>query len=159
MLIVSGGVSKGKKDFTLKALKSLKADLKFWWVKIKPGRPTAFGMIKNKPIFCVPGTPATSIVVFEKFVKPSILKMMDCKDRIPSFVEARIREQIKVRKGRRYFLRVKLKKVSQGYSAQLSGRQEPVLLNSLIAGQGLLTVLENEQEIKKGSLRKIDILN
>ncbi|MDD5045218.1 MAG: molybdopterin molybdotransferase MoeA [Candidatus Omnitrophica bacterium] len=159
VLILSGGVSRGKKDIILKMLLRMRADIKFWWVKIKPGRPFAFALLKQKPIFCVPGTPATSFVVFEKFIRPAILKMMGYKNPARHKIMAEVAEKISVDKGRRHFLRVKIAGQGSKIRAYLSGRQVPVLLKSLAACDGLLTVPEDRGKISAGEKYPVEILD
>jgi len=48
----------------------------FLKVAMKPGKPLAFGTIGGKPAFGLPGNPVSSMVSFEQFVRPSLLKMM-----------------------------------------------------------------------------------
>ena len=48
----------------------------FWKVDIKPGRPTAFGVRGRTPVFSLPGNPVSSLLTFEQFVRPALLRMM-----------------------------------------------------------------------------------
>jgi len=158
-LVLSGGVSKGKKDIILKMLLNMHADIKFWWVKIKPGRPFAFALLKQKPVFCVPGTPATSFVVFEKFIRPALLKMMGYKNLGRHKIMTEVAENIEVDKGRRHFLRVKITEGNKRIRSHLSGQQVPVLLKSLLACDGLLTVSEDVGKIHIGERYPVEILD
>ena len=49
--------------------------MNFWRVAMKPGKPQAYGNIEGKPVFGLPGNPVSSLVVFELFVRPALLKM------------------------------------------------------------------------------------
>ena len=80
MLIVSGGVSVGDYDFVKDVLKDLGTDMKFWRVAMKPGKPLAFGMMRRTPVFGLPGNPVSSMVAFEQFARPAVLKMSGALD-------------------------------------------------------------------------------
>jgi len=57
-------------------LEKLGAEIKVYKVAIKPGKPMTFALLNGKPIFGLPGNVVASMVCFEKFVRPVILKMM-----------------------------------------------------------------------------------
>ncbi|MBF0544309.1 MAG: molybdopterin molybdotransferase MoeA [Candidatus Riflebacteria bacterium] len=76
LLIITGGVSKGDFDFIPGVLKSLKTEIKFEQVEIKPGRPMIFGKNKKCFIFGLPGNPVATFILFEIFVKPLALRLM-----------------------------------------------------------------------------------
>ena len=77
-IITSGGVSVGEADFTKKIMREL-GDVAFWTLAIKPGRPMAFGKIKNKDkeavLFGLPGNPVAVMVTFYQFVQDILLFM------------------------------------------------------------------------------------
>ena len=72
MLLVSGGVSAGKYDLVKPALRELGATFHFERVRVQPGQPTAFGTVGRKPVFGLPGNPASSLITFELFARPAL---------------------------------------------------------------------------------------
>ncbi|MBI5343996.1 MAG: molybdopterin molybdotransferase MoeA, partial [Deltaproteobacteria bacterium] len=78
-IITSGGVSVGDYDFVKDVLKEMGSHMLFWKVALKPGKPLAFGVIGGKPAFGLPGNPISSLVSFEQFVRPALLKMAGVK--------------------------------------------------------------------------------
>jgi molybdopterin molybdotransferase len=77
VMILSGGASVGDHDHVHPALVALAGpDFAFWKVKIKPGKPLAFGTIGRCAVFGLPGNPVSAQVTFEVFGRPSLLKMM-----------------------------------------------------------------------------------
>ncbi len=76
VVITSGGLSKGKYDFVKETFQSLGVDIKFRNIAMKPGKPAVFGAINKTLIFGFPGNPSASMISFEQFVKPALLKMM-----------------------------------------------------------------------------------
>lgn len=72
LLILSGGVSVGKKDFVPLALKKAGVKCLFHKVAVKPGKPVWFGKKGRTLVFGLPGNPVSSLVAFSLFVKPAI---------------------------------------------------------------------------------------
>ncbi|MCB9059936.1 MAG: molybdopterin molybdotransferase MoeA [Halobacteriovoraceae bacterium] len=72
VLILSGGVSKGKFDYVPNALKNLGAQIQFHKIKQKPGKPMLFATVKerNKAIFGLPGNPVSALICFKRYVVP-----------------------------------------------------------------------------------------
>ncbi|HVF32155.1 MAG TPA: gephyrin-like molybdotransferase Glp [Acidimicrobiales bacterium] len=80
-LVTSGGVSMGDFDEVKKVLVELGAGEEAWMqVAIKPAKPLAFAMVgppdAAKPVFGLPGNPASSMVSFELFARPALRQMM-----------------------------------------------------------------------------------
>jgi len=75
LILTSGGVSVGDKDFTKEAFYELGMQNYFSGVDIKPGRPTSFGKLDNCFVINLPGNPLAAMVNFEMFVKPTIAKL------------------------------------------------------------------------------------
>ncbi|HEX9930411.1 MAG TPA: gephyrin-like molybdotransferase Glp [Pyrinomonadaceae bacterium] len=80
VLILSGGVSVGKYDFTKTALRELGAQILFERVALRPGKPTVFGRLNDCLIFGLPGNPVSAIVTFNLFVRAALLKMQGASD-------------------------------------------------------------------------------
>ena len=76
-LVTSGGVSMGDLDEVKKVLVELGASDDAWMqVAIKPAKPLAFAVVGDKPVFGLPGNPASSMVSFELFARPALRQMM-----------------------------------------------------------------------------------
>ena len=105
VLISSAGISVGDYDFVKEALKDLGMEMVFWRVAMKPGKPMAFGTIHGKPVFGLPGNPVSSMVSFEQFVRPALLKMMGHRQIFRPVIEAILQEEIRKEPGRRHYLR------------------------------------------------------
>jgi len=75
IIITSGGISMGDKDFTKEAFTNLGMELHFDKVDIKPGKPTAFGTIGKTVVINLPGNPLASMVNYEIFVRAAIRKI------------------------------------------------------------------------------------
>ncbi len=90
LILTSGGVSVGDKDFTIEAFKNAGMEVLFSKVNIKPGKPTTFGKLGRGFVINLPGNPLAAMVNFEMFVKPTLLKLSGSK----SFYHATITTQV-----------------------------------------------------------------
>ena len=69
VIITSGGVSMGDRDFVRKIMED-EGEIDFWRIKVRPGSPPLFGGWKETPIFGLPGNPVSSHVVFRVLCGP-----------------------------------------------------------------------------------------
>lgn len=76
VIVLSGGVSVGEHDFVKQVLDEMGMELLFWKVRQRPGKPLAFGILDEKPVFGLPGNPVSSAVCFEQYVRPALARMM-----------------------------------------------------------------------------------
>jgi molybdopterin molybdotransferase len=75
VVVLSGGVSMGKYDFTKPVLKELGAEIFFERVNLRPGKPTVFARLGNTAVFGLPGNPVSVAVTFNLFARTAILAM------------------------------------------------------------------------------------
>lgn len=76
VLVFSGGVSVGEHDLVKSVLDAMGMELYFWKVRQRPGKPLAFGLLKETPVFGLPGNPVSSAMCFEQHVRPALAKML-----------------------------------------------------------------------------------
>ena len=138
-LITSGGVSVGEHDFVKSVLERL-GEINFWRVAMKPGKPQAYGISDGKPIFGLPGNPVSSLVVFELFVRPALLKMAGHTELLRPTFKATLAEPITNRDGRVNYMRAILKASNGNYTAETTGPQGSGILHSLVLANGLITI-------------------
>ena len=99
VLITSGGVSVGEADFIKETLEKI-GKVNFWKVAMKPGRPLAFGKIKNAWFFGLPGNPVSVMVTFYMFVQPALKKFMGQEHVKPLMINATCKTTLRKRPGR-----------------------------------------------------------
>ncbi len=92
LVVSTGGVSVGDRDVVKDVLEALCAQLSFWKVRVKPGKPLAFGVSQQGkvPLIGVPGNPVSAYVGFWQFVRPAILKAQGRSDWCLARVSARL---------------------------------------------------------------------
>ena len=138
-LITSGGVSVGEHDVVKTVLAKL-GEINFWRVAMKPGKPQAYGLADGKPIFGLPGNPVSSLVVFELFVRPALLKMAGHTDLLRPTFKATLTETVTNRDGRVNYMRAILTESDGQYIAETTGPQGSGILHSLVLANGLITI-------------------
>ncbi len=151
MLITSGGVSMGDYDL-VKDVLAKQGEISFWTVRMKPGKPLAFGVIEGVPHLGLPGNPVSSMVTFEIFARPAIMKMMGKKNLSKPSVRAILENDIKNTDGRRIFARAIVRREDDRYFAQLTGPQGSGILTSMARANGLAIIPEDVKGMKAGDV-------
>ena len=166
MLITSGGVSKGDYDI-VKDVLAEQGEIGFWTVCMKPGKPIAFGVIKKVkgrrmrkvPHLGLPGNPVSSMITFEQFARPAILKMMGRRILAKPTIRAIIEDNIANTDGRRLFARVTVTRRSGQYRASLTGPQGSGILTSMAEADGLAVIPESSKGVKAGDMVEVQMLD
>jgi molybdopterin molybdotransferase len=78
LILSTGGMSVGEEDHLRNAVSTL-GEIALWRVRIKPGKPFAFGRVENTPFIGLPGNPVSAIVTFCLFVRPYLLARQGCR--------------------------------------------------------------------------------
>ena len=115
IVVTSGGVSVGPKDFMPMTVASLgEPGLLFSGVAVKPGKPTTLALAGRKPIFALPGHPASALLMFQLLVRPVIWQLSGRMAMKREAVKALAGMRMFSAKGRRTFVMVKLRKTKSG---------------------------------------------
>lgn len=104
LLLLSGGVSKGKYDLVKEVLEGLGAEFYFDSVAIRPGKPLVFGQVQSKFFFGLPGNPVSSFVTFELFARPAIQVLGGGDFARPKFLRARLGSAVRHNSGLTTFM-------------------------------------------------------
>jgi len=167
MLITTGGVSMGDFD-VVKDVLAREGKLVFWKVRMRPGRPVTFGLIKGRSKAGVakeivhlglPGNPVSAMVTFEVFARPAMLKMMGRENLAKPTIEAIIEEPIANDGGFRIFARAIVEKRKGQYFARLTGPQGAGILTSMSRANGLVVVSEDRLRVEKGETVPVMMLD
>jgi molybdopterin molybdotransferase len=75
MILVSGGSSKGERDYITASIEQLGGKILFHGINIKPGKPTIFATLWGKPVFGLPGHPVSCIMALTRFVMPLVKRL------------------------------------------------------------------------------------
>lgn len=167
MLLTSGGVSVGDYD-VVKDVLAKQGEIGFWTVRMKPGKPLAFGMIKgsngagvmrNIPHLGLPGNPVSSMITFELFARPAIMKMMGRHDLTQPPIKAVLENSVVNEDGRRIFARVALERRGEQYFAKLTGPQGSGILTSMALANALAIIPEDRERVAAGETVSVMMLD
>ncbi len=125
---------------------------------MKPGKPMAFGMIRGKPVFGLPGNPVSSMVSFEQFVRPALLKMMGHRQIFRRVIEGILKEDLPVKPGRRQYIRAVVSIDHERYVVATTGAQGSGILNSMVKANGLIVIPEDRDLVRAGEKVKVQII-
>jgi molybdopterin molybdotransferase len=138
ILITTGGVSVGDRDYVKTAIEEVGGSITFWKVNMKPGKPLAFAMLQGKPVFALPGNPVSAMVSFELFVRPSILKAMGHQRLHRPKIRMALMEPLVNRGKRPHLVRGIVSRSGDCYRISTTGNQSSGRLSSLTQGNGLI---------------------
>lgn len=160
MLVTSAGVSRGDYDI-VKDVLAREGEVAFWTVAMKPGKPLAFGAFqkdgRHVPHIGLPGNPVSSMVAFELFGRPAILKMMGKTDWRRPVVRAISEDRIEnVGDPRVFYARCIVTDRNGTYYARLTGAQGSGMLTSMAMANGLTVIPADVDVVEPG--QEIDVL-
>lgn len=158
LLITSGGVSVGDYDLVKKIL-AQHGEITFWQVRMKPGKPLAFGHIGKVPLLGLPGNPVSSMVSFEIFGRPAIYKMMGKPPVAKPTVRAITDSPLENSDGRRVYVRAKVEKSDGSYLARVTGTQGSGILTSMVQANGLIIIPEDKKTLAAGEEVEVMMLD
>jgi len=107
LLVTIGGVSIGRYDLVRPALEAAGAQLDFWQVQIKPGKPLVYGRYGPTHILGLPGNPVSAQLTFGLFGLPLLRALQGQRDPVPPFESARLLAALRQRPGRMGFYRAR----------------------------------------------------
>jgi molybdopterin molybdotransferase len=165
VLLTVGGVSAGDFDLVPKILRSLGAEIVFHKVAIKPGKPLLYaiqreGRTRGSPlhIFALPGNPVSSLTVFDRFVRPALLKMMGAEKPFRPSHEAVATEALTGAPGKEVYLRGLVTFEDGRFLARSAGAQGSAMLGSLSRANAVLVVPATKPAIKPGEALTFEFL-
>jgi molybdopterin molybdotransferase len=156
VLVTSAGVSAGDRDLVRDVLAELGVENVFWKVLVKPGGPTAFGVAGRTPVFSLPGNPVSSLITFEVFVRPALMKMTGSPRPVKTPVKATLGEPVKKKAGKTQFLRVIVESGEEGCVARTAGDQNTGILRTLVRADGIAVLPLERTTFAAGE--KVDVL-
>ena len=151
-LILSGGSSVGVKDVSGVVLGRLgPPGVLFHGIDIRPGKPTIFARVGDKPVVGMPGFPTSSMVVFDAFVRPMLWRMGGELDRDPWPTQrrARMARAVPSTVGREDYVRVRLfDRDGETWAEPLSGGSSAI--SNLVFADGLVRIEAARDRIAEG---------
>ncbi len=163
LVLTSGGVSMGDYDFIQDVIRELPdAEIRFWQVKMKPGKPLLYSRVASTPVIGLPGNPVSTMVSFEQFVRPLLKKMSGFtgSELLLKKEPAIVLENLPAPGDRLHYARGVAERDEKGQlSVRLTGAQGSGILNSMVKGNCLITQPPVSTGAKKGSIVEIEWLD
>ena len=163
-MLTSGGVSTGEADHVRSAVEAI-GRLVFWRVAVKPGRPVAMGVIPgstpgNGAAFVgLPGNPVAAFVTFARVVRPLMARLAGAEATALIALPVRATFAHKKKKGRREYVRVKLRRASDGVIEAVRHAQEGAgVITSLTETDGLVELLEAHHADRARRQRRVSVI-
>jgi molybdopterin molybdotransferase len=161
LFLTSAGVSVGDYD-VVKNVLAQEGKMHFWQVAIKPGKPLAFGVVNDVPLIGLPGNPVASMVAFEVFARPAILKLSGSPVWEKPTLKAILQEDVK-NSGRRHYMRALLYEAGGEYHVTTRGSGVQVqgsgILSSLVWANALVVVPNEITFLPAGSRVEVWLLD
>jgi molybdopterin molybdotransferase len=144
-LLTSGGVSMGDYDY-VKAVLGRIGDMRWMQVAIKPAKPFAFGTVGDVPVFGLPGNPVSSLVSFELFARPGLLRMAGRerieRRRVRAVADHDLRRRVD---GKTHFVRVRVRQDDDlVFRVASAGGQGSHQMSAMAAADGLAVLPDGE---------------
>jgi molybdopterin molybdotransferase len=161
MIVTSAGVSRGDFD-VVKDVLAREGAIDVWTVRMKPGKPLAFGAFtapdgRKVPHLGLPGNPVSSMVSFELFGRPAVFTMLGRSDWQRPVIRAITRDRVVNTDARRFYARCIVTKGEDGrYYADLTGPQGSGILTSMSAANALTVIPEELPVAEPGD--EIDVM-
>ena len=158
LILTSGGVSVGDFDLVKEVLQQ-EGEIAILTVRMKPGKPLAFGHVGTLPLVGLPGNPAAAIVSFDQFVRPAILKMLGHEQLDLPTVQARLLVDVVNRGRRRHFERGVLAVDEEGWAVEPTGIHGSAMLSGLLAANCYIVIPEDVSYERAGAMVETQVLD
>jgi molybdopterin molybdotransferase len=151
LIVTSAGISVGEFDHLRRVLDEMGVELRFWRVRMRPGAPLGFGVLRGVPWIGLPGNPVSTMVTFDLFVRPAIRKMLGHERLFRRPVPVMMEEPVSIGARLTHFLRATVRPGADGeLVARLTGAQGSGILTSMARADALLIVPEERARVEVG---------
>jgi molybdopterin molybdotransferase len=157
LIVASAGVSVGAYDVVKDAVKA-HGSIDLWRVRMRPGKPVAFGAYRQVPFFGLPGNPVSAMMTFEQFVRPALRIMGGFARWKKPTVSVTLLEAIES-DGRETYARAWVERREGQWQARLSGGQGSNMLNSLARANALVIVPDGIMRLDAGATAQAQMLD
>ncbi|MBK4716690.1 MULTISPECIES: molybdopterin molybdotransferase MoeA [Tenebrionibacter/Tenebrionicola group] len=160
VVLSSGGVSVGEADYTKHILSEL-GEIGFWKLAIKPGKPFAFGRLKNSWFCGLPGNPVSAAATFYQLVQPLLAKLGGQRDyALPQRLRVRAAQKFKKTPGRLDFQRGILRTGADGQPEAIStGHQGSHIFSSFSQGNCFIVLERERGNVEPGEYVDVEPFN
>lgn len=159
VILTTGAVSVGAKDWVRPALETLGAERLFWRVAMKPGKPIVAAAIGEKLFIGLPGNPVSCMVGFHLFVAPALRRLAGTlTSPLPPSVRCVVRGSVPPAASRREYIRMRVRTIDGVLTAEpLKGRGSG-MLSSMLRANGLGILLPDSTSVGSGGTMNVVLI-
>ena len=158
VLVICGGVSVGVHDHVKPALEHLGVRPEFWGVALRPGKPTWFGVHRDRTlVFGLPGNPVSAMVTFHLLARPALAALAGT-DPAATRVSAVFDADYEKRPGRAHAVRCRVEVRDDGWHVQPTGEQGSHILTSMLEAQALALLERGRGNVTAGERVTAELL-
>lgn len=158
LFITSGGVSAGDYDVVKDALQA-GGNVDIWQVRMKPGKPLAFGTLAGTPLLGLPGNPVAALVSFEQFGRPAIRSMLGHANVCLPEADAIVTERLTNPGRRRHYLRGIVERSQSGLIARPILETGSAILTAVTRANCFIVVPETRDVVEAGATLRVQLLD
>jgi molybdopterin molybdotransferase len=118
-----------------------------------------FGLKDKTPIFSLPGNPVASLIVFEEFVRPAVLRMMGHRRVLKPTVRAILQDSVRKKPGKIRLMRVRLELVDGKRLAYSAGEQSTGRLKTMLQADGIALLAAEKTMFSPGDEVDVHVLS
>ena len=158
-VISSGGVSVGDADYTKDVLDEI-GQIGFWKIAMKPGKPFAFGKLRNSVFFGLPGNPVSALVTFHQLALVALTKMQSASPIKRTVMQVKCSDKLKKSPGRMDFQRGILSTDESGEPCvKVTGAQGSGILSSLAKANCFIVLAAAQGNVEAGEKVSIQLFD
>ena len=157
VVVASGGVSVGPHDHVKPALAALGVEERFWGVRLKPGKPTWFGVRGEKLVFGLPGNPVSAMITFHLFARPALRGLAGA-DAASTRARAVLDVPLPRNAQREEVVRCRLHPRDDGWHVEPTKEQGSHVLTSMLGASAYALVPAGEGELAAGERVDIELV-
>lgn len=152
VIISTGGASVGDADY-IKEILDKCGDVGFWKIAMKPGKPLAFGKIKNSYFFGLPGNPVSVIATFQKIVLPALQQLSGIGMSKQIAISAVCTSNLRKQKGRQEYQRGILTQTESGeFFVESAGKQGSNIMSAMSLANCYIVLPIDSEGIQAGQM-------
>lgn len=151
VLVSSGGVSVGPHDLVRRILGELGVEERFWGVRVRPGKPLAFGTRGATLVFGLPGNPVSALVAVELFVRPALLALQGAAEPGPAYELGTLAAPLRRNAARDELVRARTAASATGTELHPLSGQESHMIVRAAAADALVHLPAGEGELPAGA--------
>lgn len=159
VVLLSAGSSVGKRDLVPECINKIgKPGMVVHGIAMRPSLPTGLAVVNGKPVLSLPGFPVSAIFAFRVFGRALIAKLTGTTEVTEPVVKAILKERISGPPGYRTFVRIAVRRTTEGLVAEPLKLQRSSVLMSMVAANGIVIIPEGTTAFEAGQTVEVSLI-